>query len=155
VRRLGKNSRTAPSGPPLVNSQVLHTAGHPITASHNQPSVNSGGAPKALIAHRLPTTAATPLRIPACPLLIRRSDHARTPGIRGTGASGYGVDDARVFSACQRSFGKGRATQVLLAEEMGLRNCLNINVVYPRKLAQSITSLSLPKILHAWGKRPN
>jgi hypothetical protein len=32
----------------------------------------------------------------------------------------------------------------MLAEELGLRNFLNINVVYTRKLAQSITSLSLP-----------
>jgi hypothetical protein len=34
----------------------------------------------------------------------------------------------------------------MLAEELGLRNFLNINVVYTRKLAQSITCLSLPKI---------
>jgi transposase len=34
----------------------------------------------------------------------------------------------------------------MLAEEFGLRNFLNINVVYTRKLAQSITYLSLPKI---------
>jgi tetratricopeptide (TPR) repeat protein len=32
----------------------------------------------------------------------------------------------------------------MLAEELGLRNFLNINVVYTRKLAQSITCLSLP-----------
>jgi hypothetical protein len=38
----------------------------------------------------------------------------------------------------------GSATQVMLAEELGLRNFLNINVVYTRKLAQSITCLSLP-----------
>jgi hypothetical protein len=32
----------------------------------------------------------------------------------------------------------------MLAEEWGLRNFLNINVVYTRKLAPSITCLSLP-----------
>jgi hypothetical protein len=31
----------------------------------------------------------------------------------------------------------------MLAEELGLRNFLNINVVYTRKLAQSITYLGL------------
>jgi hypothetical protein len=39
---------------------------------------------------------------------------------------------------------RGSATQVMLAEELGLRNFLNIDVVYTRKLAQSITCLSLP-----------
>jgi putative transposase len=34
----------------------------------------------------------------------------------------------------------------MLAEELGLRNFLNINVVYTRKLAQSITCLSLPPL---------
>jgi hypothetical protein len=35
----------------------------------------------------------------------------------------------------------------MLADELWLRNFLNINVVYTRKLAQSITCLSLPTLL--------
>ena len=46
----------------------------------------------------------------------------------------------------------------MLAEELGLRNFLNINVVYTRKLAQSITCLSLPGYYLACtktGQEPN
>jgi hypothetical protein len=39
---------------------------------------------------------------------------------------------------------QGSAIQVMLASERRLRNTLNINVVYMRKLGQSITYLSLP-----------
>jgi hypothetical protein len=38
----------------------------------------------------------------------------------------------------------GSAPQVMLADELGLHNPLNIHVVYTRKLGQSITCLSLP-----------
>src|SRR5215813_9733961 len=44
----------------------------------------------------------------------------------------------------RRCLGDGSATQVMLADELMLRNLLKINVVYARNLAQSITCLSLP-----------
>src|SRR5215813_7521949 len=40
--------------------------------------------------------------------------------------------------------GGGSAPQVMLADEWGLHNTLNIHVVYTRNLGQSITGLSLP-----------
>ena len=46
----------------------------------------------------------------------------------------------------------------MLAEELGLRNFLNINVVCTRKLAQSITCLSLPGyylVCTKTGQEPN
>jgi hypothetical protein len=52
-------------------------------------------------------------------------------------APGHGETDGAAAHA-------GSAIQVMLASERRLRNTLNINVVYMRKLGQSITYLSLP-----------